>query len=156
MSPEQVSGAAHRIDGRTDIYSLGVMLYEMLCGRLPFRSSESRELMRQGRDDEPQPPRQLIRELPPELGRVCLKALAKRMHDRHTSAADFADELRRVLETATDTGQSTSTGLALDDTARGDSPTSQPAASRAGASALSSSERRIREAERRQVTVLVC
>src|SRR5258708_6722122 len=134
MSPEQVSGAAHRIDGRTDIYSRGVMLYEMLCGVLPFRSSESRELMRQVRDDEPQPPRQLVREMPPELERVCLKALSKRMHDRHTSAADFAEDLRRVIQTATDTGQSTSTGLSLVDTARGDSPTLVPASSRAGAS----------------------
>ncbi len=47
MSPEQVSGAAHRIDGRTDIYSLGVMLYEMLCGRVPFRADNPRELLRQ-------------------------------------------------------------------------------------------------------------
>ncbi len=156
MSPEQVSGAAHRIDGRTDIYSLGVMLYEMLCGRLPFRSNESRELMRQVRDDEPQPPRQLIRELPPELERVCLKAMAKRMHDRHTSAADFADDLRRVLQTTTEMGQSTSTGLSLADTAQRNSPTLQSVFSQAGASALSSSERRVREAERRQVTVLVC
>src|SRR5258708_32614377 len=116
MSPEQVSGAAHRIDGRTDIYSRGVMLYEMLCGRLPFRSNESRELMRQVRDDEPQPPRQLIRGLPPELERACLKALAKRMHDRHTSAADFAEDFRRVPPTATHTCQPTSTGTALDDT----------------------------------------
>ena len=59
MAPEQVAGAAHRIDGRTDIYSLGVVLYEMLCGRLPFRASNIRELLRQVRDDEPQPPRQL-------------------------------------------------------------------------------------------------
>src|SRR5260370_38436391 len=118
------------------------MLSEMPWGGWPFGASEWGEFMGQVRDDEPQPPRQLIRELPPELERVCLKALAKRMHDRHTSAADFADELRRILQTATDTGQSTSTGLALDDTARGDSPTSQLAYSRAGASALSSAERR--------------
>ena len=96
MAPEQVAGAAHRIDGRTDIYSLGVVLYEMLCGHLPFRASNTRELLRQVRDDEPQPPRQLARDIPPELERACLKALAKRLQDRYTTAADFAEDLRRV------------------------------------------------------------
>src|SRR5215831_18693829 len=59
MAPEQVAGAVHRIDGRTDIYSLGVVLYVMLCGHLPFRASNTRELLRQVCDDEPQPPRQV-------------------------------------------------------------------------------------------------
>jgi class 3 adenylate cyclase/tetratricopeptide (TPR) repeat protein len=126
MAPEQVAGAAHRIDGRTDIYSLGVVLYEMLCGRSPFRAGNVAELLRQVRDDEPQPPRQIRREIPSELERACLKALAKRQQDRYTTAADFAEELRRVLLT------------------RADAPT--PSSSRRGA----------REAERRQVTVLLC
>ena len=67
MSPEQATGTAHRIDGRTDIYSLGVVLYEMLTGRVPFRATAFPELLRQVRDDEPQPPRQLVRDIPPEL-----------------------------------------------------------------------------------------
>ena len=88
------AGTAHRIDGRTDIYSLGVVLYEMLTGRVPFRATTIPELLRQVRDDEPQPPRQLVRDIPPELERVCLKALAKRQQDRYTTAADFAEDLR--------------------------------------------------------------
>ena len=154
MSPEQVAGTAHRIDGRTDIYSLGVVLYEMLSGRVPFRATNPAELLRQVRDDEPQPPRQLVRDIPPELERACLKALAKRLQDRYTTAADFAEDLRRVLQTAADVA-----GLPAD--ARCESRRvsrarrRRPHPSRTP-STPPSSRRRAREAERRQVTVLVC
>jgi serine/threonine protein kinase/predicted ATPase len=154
MAPEQVTGTAHRIDGRTDIYSLGVVLYEMLCGRIPFRSEQSHELLRQVRDDEPQPLRQIAREIPPELERICLKALAKKMQDRYTTAADFADELRRVLQT---TSESATSPSSLRQSAAG-IPTSMSyrETSQHASEVLSSSRRRIREAARRQVTVLVC
>src|SRR5207248_9418562 len=153
MSPEQLTGSAHRIDGRTDIYSLGVVLYELLTGLVPFRAANTLELMRQVRDDEPQPPRQLVRDIPPELERICLKALAKRQQDRYTTAADFAEDLRRVLP------------MVAEAPASGHMPVVSPAAAphtrtpaplRTAPLTPPSSRRRVREAERRQVTVLVC
>ncbi len=97
MSPEQACGEGHRIDGRTDIYSLGVILYHMLTGRLPFQTRSISELLRQVREDEPQPPRQLIPGLPRELERICLHAMAKRLEDRYTTAGDMAEDLRVLL-----------------------------------------------------------
>jgi TOMM system kinase/cyclase fusion protein len=149
MSPEQVAGTAHRIDGRTDIYSLGVVLYEMLCGQRPFRSNDRNELMRQVRDDEPQPPRQLVQSIPVEVERVCLKAMAKQVQHRYTTAGDFAEALRGVLPAAGETAAAVST--------RG--PTSAlptDVAAAATPQATPSSRRRAQHAERRQISVLVC
>ena len=154
MSPEQAAGTAHRIDGRTDVYSLGVVLYEMLTGRVPFRATTIPELLRQVRDDEPQPPRQLVRDIPPELERACLKALAKRQQDRYTTAADFAEDLRRVLPTAAEAPASRQiAGRSYRRVSRSRQRRPHP---RSDPSTPPSSRRRAREAERRQVTVLVC
>ena len=157
MAPEQVAGTAHRIDGRTDIYSLGVVLYGMLCGHLPFRASNIGELLRQVRDDEPQPLRQLRREIPPELERVCLKALAKRIQDRYTTAADFAEDLRRACQTATGLDTSLSLGALSEVIPTGETLAPGTVSPPLQSSSIStSSRRRAREAEHRQVTVLVC
>ena len=97
MSPEQASGQAHRVDGRTDIYSLGVVLYEMLSGRRPFGGGTSHEIVQQVLSDEPQPIRQIATSIPAKLGDACHRAMAKNMADRYTTASDFSSALRELL-----------------------------------------------------------
>ena len=98
MSPEQAAGRGHRVDGRTDIYSLGVMLYHMICRKRPFRAATHNELLRQIREDEPQPMRQIVPGIPEQLERICMKAMAKGIKDRYTSAADLASALHEVVK----------------------------------------------------------
>jgi len=98
MAPEQVRGEAHRLDGRTDIWALGVMLYEMLTHRRPFRGETRDELYDEILHREPKPPRQLDPEIPAELERICLKCLTKSITERYLTAADLAEDLRRARE----------------------------------------------------------
>jgi hypothetical protein len=141
MSPEQVGGRAHRPDGRTDIYGLAATLYAILCGRPPFRGRSNGDLFRQIREDEPQPLRQIRPDLPPEMGRVCLKGMAKLPGDRYTTAADFADALRR------------SVGLLPAIATAAPAPATQPARVVAPAKPAPRTGPR---AERRQITLLQC
>ncbi|MFO0797874.1 MAG: protein kinase [Gemmataceae bacterium] len=97
MSPEQAAGRAHRPDGRTDVYGLAATLYSLLCGRAPFRGATTGEVIRQVREDDPAPPRQLRPDVPAALEAACLKGLAKLPADRFTTAADFAEALRRAV-----------------------------------------------------------
>jgi formylglycine-generating enzyme required for sulfatase activity len=97
MSPEQARSEGHRVDGRTDIYSLGAVFYELLTGRRPFDGENLAELLEQISTREPQPPRQLDGSIPPELDRICLKCLAKRAADRYATPGELAEDLRHWL-----------------------------------------------------------
>jgi serine/threonine protein kinase len=98
MSPEQASGKRVPIDGRTDIYSLGVTLYELLTLQPAFESRDRQELLRQIADEEPTPPRKVGRTIPRELETIVLKAIAKEAIGRYQTAEELADDLRRFLE----------------------------------------------------------
>ncbi|QEH34654.1 Serine/threonine-protein kinase PknB [Aquisphaera giovannonii] len=98
MSPEQAWGEGHRVDGRSDIFSLAVVFYELLTRRRPFRGEGREALLEQVTRHDPRPPRQVDESIPRELDRICLKALSKRASERYSTAMDMAEDLRLFLE----------------------------------------------------------
>jgi dienelactone hydrolase len=91
MSPEQALGEV--ADARTDLWALGVMLYEILTGMLPFRGSSTTAILFEVVHQDPTPPRAICGGIDPELERIVLKALAKKRDDRYSSAAEIARDL---------------------------------------------------------------
>ncbi len=97
MSPEQARGESAIVDGRTDVYSLGATLYEMLADTPAHDGEDAPSILRQIDEGAIQPLRRHCRGLPRDLETVVAKAMAARRDDRYETAKDFADDLRRVL-----------------------------------------------------------
>jgi plastocyanin len=95
MAPEQAFGMP--VDARTDLYSVGVVLYELTCGQVPFEADTPVSVLMKQAYEPPPPPRSRNPDLPPALEQILLHALAKSPDDRYPTAADMATDLQQVL-----------------------------------------------------------
>jgi predicted Ser/Thr protein kinase len=98
MSPEQLRG--EDVDGRTDLYSLGVVLYELVTGELAFQADSDYSLMMAQLHEMPAAPSTRVRDVPRAIDDIVFTAVAKSAHDRFPTAADFRDALERALRIA--------------------------------------------------------
>ena len=98
MSPEQAAGNSNLLDQRSDVYSLGITLYEALTLQPAFEGEDRALLLTRITNDEPKAPRQIRSSIPADLETILLKAISKAPEQRYQTAQEFADDLRRFLE----------------------------------------------------------
>ena len=111
LSPEQARGAA--VDQRSDLYSIGIVLYEMLTGTVPFTGESPVEIAMKHLSDTPRPPSLQRPEIPPDLDMVVLRALAKNPDDRFQTAEEMEAELGRVAQGAGVTAETADAATAV-------------------------------------------
>ena len=98
MSPEQVGGNTKEIDAQSDVYALGIILYQMLTGKTPFASSNPMNMLYRIAYVEPTPPSRIYPKISKELEAICLKAIEKEKNQRYLTAAQLADDLQNYLD----------------------------------------------------------
>ena len=98
MSPEQIKCQDGKVDFRSDIYSLGVVFYELLTGRLPFEGVDFLAVLGLVLTEEPTPPSKITPGIPPELERICLRAMSKSIDHRYQTMTEMANDLNTVCK----------------------------------------------------------
>ena len=98
------------MDGRSDVFSLGVVLYRMLTGKKPFTGDSVLDILHQVEFIAPELPRKIIESIPPELDRICLRAIEKRASLRYQTASEFAADLQYYIDKADESISRSSTG----------------------------------------------